>query len=91
MPKIQVHLRPRRLAALHMGITGTFESQENGKRIGQAKHVVRRDCEGPRENAITSYVSSVDPGPSPTGSVGCEPHGDHWYVTRPQAPCGENG
>lgn len=34
--------------------------------------------------AIVALASSVraqeDPGPSPTASVGCEPHGDHWYV-----------
>lgn len=23
--------------------------------------------------------TTEDPGPSPTASVGCEPHGDHWY------------
>ncbi|KAH8172459.1 hypothetical protein LIA77_06714 [Sarocladium implicatum] len=28
--------------------------------------------------------SSVDPGPSPTASVGCEPHGDHWHCEGPK-------
>lgn len=27
--------------------------------------------------------SSVDPGPSPTESEGCEPHGDHWHCDGP--------
>ncbi|KAL8848336.1 MAG: hypothetical protein Q9221_006639 [Calogaya cf. arnoldii] len=26
-----------------------------------------------------------DPGPSPTASVGCEPHGDHWHCDGPKA------
>ncbi|KAI4111311.1 MAG: hypothetical protein LQ345_006830 [Seirophora villosa] len=26
-----------------------------------------------------------DPGPSPTASVGCEPHGDHWHCDGPRA------
>jgi hypothetical protein len=26
------------------------------------------------------HEHTEDPGPSPTESVGCEPHGDHWYV-----------
>jgi hypothetical protein len=25
-------------------------------------------------------IAQVDPGPSPTESIGCEPHGDHWYL-----------
>lgn len=29
---------------------------------------------------MTSVSSAQDPGPSPTASVGCEPHGDHWFV-----------
>lgn len=28
-----------------------------------------------------------DPGPSPTESVGCEPHGDHWYVPKSHVAC----
>lgn len=28
--------------------------------------------------AISQVTTSEDPGPSPTASVGCEPHGDHW-------------
>lgn len=27
----------------------------------------------------TTSALAQDPGPSPTASVGCEPHGDHWY------------
>lgn len=27
---------------------------------------------------LLSGVLAQDPGPSPTESVGCEPHGDHW-------------
>lgn len=34
--------------------------------------------------AITAVLSSTvvgqSAGPSPTASVGCEPHGDHWFV-----------
>ncbi|KAI4266881.1 MAG: hypothetical protein L6R38_008497 [Xanthoria sp. 2 TBL-2021] len=29
--------------------------------------------------------STEDPGPSPTASVGCEPHGDHWHCDGPRA------
>ena len=29
--------------------------------------------------------TTEDPGPSPTASVGCEPHGDHWYGIIPEA------
>lgn len=31
--------------------------------------------------ALAQESTSQDPGPSPTASVGCEPHGDHWYVS----------
>lgn len=27
-----------------------------------------------------ALAQTEDPGPSPTESVGCEPHGDHWCV-----------
>lgn len=43
--------------------------------------------------AITALVSSTvvgqSAGPSPTASVGCEPHGDHWYACplKPVRPC----
>lgn len=41
------------------------------------------------KNAITFAIVSAlavvhgqeNPGPSPTNSYGCEPHGDHWFVT----------
>ncbi|BDD58799.1 hypothetical protein MPDQ_007553 [Monascus purpureus] len=40
--------------------------------------------------AIVALASSVraqeDPGPSPTASVGCEPHGDHWHCDGPATP-----
>ncbi|KKZ60855.1 hypothetical protein EMCG_04446 [[Emmonsia] crescens] len=26
------------------------------------------------------------PGPSPTQSIGCEPHGDHWHCDGPRTP-----
>lgn len=29
---------------------------------------------------VASTVAGQSAGPSPTESVGCEPHGDHWYV-----------
>ncbi|GFF31289.1 hypothetical protein IFM46972_03189 [Aspergillus udagawae] len=32
--------------------------------------------------ASTSALAQ-DPGPSPTASVGCEPHGDHWHCDGP--------
>lgn len=28
---------------------------------------------------VASTVTGQSAGPSPTASVGCEPHGDHWY------------
>lgn len=28
----------------------------------------------------SAVLAQADPGPSPTNSVGCKPHGDHWYV-----------
>ncbi|PGH04794.1 hypothetical protein GX51_03279 [Blastomyces parvus] len=35
----------------------------------------------------TSFVlGQEDPGPSPTESVGCEPHGDHWHCDGPRPP-----
>jgi len=34
---------------------------------------------------VPSIVLAQDPGPSPTASIGCEPHGDHWFV--PHHPC----
>ena len=41
-----------------------------------------RDCEGPaavpQTEASMMATSAEDPGPSPTASVGCEAHGDHW-------------
>lgn len=30
--------------------------------------------------SLASVYAQEDPGPSPTESVGCEPHGDHWFV-----------
>ena len=56
-----------------------------------------RDCEGPRDagSATTPAAAetthdedapvtgSADPGPSPTASIGCEPHGDHWDCDGP--------
>lgn len=30
-------------------------------------------------------TNNSGPGPSPTESVGCEPHGDHWYVSFPDS------
>ncbi|KAL8758829.1 MAG: hypothetical protein Q9199_001179 [Rusavskia elegans] len=47
-------------------------------------------------NAVTFLLSTTfatlvltqgaeDPGPSPTASVGCEPHGDHWDCAGPRA------
>ncbi|RJE27559.1 hypothetical protein PHISCL_00145 [Aspergillus sclerotialis] len=32
---------------------------------------------------LASSVLAQDPGPSPTASVGCEPHGDHWHCDGP--------
>ena len=32
---------------------------------------------------VASTVAGQSAGPSPTESVGCEPHGDHWYVLLP--------
>ena len=29
---------------------------------------------------LVQAVLAESLGPSPTESVGCEPHGDHWYV-----------
>lgn len=31
--------------------------------------------------ATSALAQSQDPGPSPTASIGCEPHNDHWYHT----------
>ena len=28
--------------------------------------------------ALAGAALAQDPGPSPTASVGCEPHNDHW-------------
>ncbi|KAL4890560.1 hypothetical protein BDV59DRAFT_204273 [Aspergillus ambiguus] len=33
--------------------------------------------------ALASSALAQDPGPSPTASVGCEPHGDHWHCDGP--------
>ncbi|EEQ91187.2 uncharacterized protein BDCG_06307 [Blastomyces dermatitidis ER-3] len=35
-----------------------------------------------------SFVLGQDPGPSPTESVGCTPHGDHWHCAGPRLPTG---
>ncbi|KAL8868983.1 MAG: hypothetical protein Q9174_004615 [Haloplaca sp. 1 TL-2023] len=32
---------------------------------------------------VAQALAQEDPGPSPTASVGCEPHGDHWHCDRP--------
>ncbi|KAJ5159110.1 uncharacterized protein N7500_008761 [Penicillium coprophilum] len=34
-------------------------------------------------SSVSSGVWAQDPGPSPTASVGCEPHGDHWHCDGP--------
>ncbi|KAK0613563.1 hypothetical protein B0T14DRAFT_526498 [Immersiella caudata] len=31
----------------------------------------------------TDAPGTADPGPSPTESIGCEPHGDHWHCDGP--------
>ncbi|KAJ5295653.1 hypothetical protein PENANT_c001G05910 [Penicillium antarcticum] len=31
----------------------------------------------------SALAQSQDPGPSPTASIGCEPHGDHWHCDGP--------
>ncbi len=59
------------------------------------KLTASRDCEGPRVTSSTGAAtaipaaseigSSLDPGPSPTASIGCEPHGDHWDCEGPRA------
>ncbi|KLJ13565.1 hypothetical protein EMPG_11502 [Blastomyces silverae] len=36
----------------------------------------------------TFVLGQEDPGPSPTESVGCEPHGDHWHCDGPRLPTG---
>ncbi|KAK2765116.1 hypothetical protein FQN54_008815 [Arachnomyces sp. PD_36] len=33
--------------------------------------------------SVTVAGQTEDPGPSPTESVGCEPHGDHWHCDGP--------
>ncbi|KKK12835.1 hypothetical protein ARAM_001182 [Aspergillus rambellii] len=33
--------------------------------------------------ALAISVLAQDPGPSPTESVGCKPHGDHWHCDGP--------
>ena len=49
-------------------------------------HPLSRHCEGPAPTEDSAAAStddadaSEDPGPSPTESEGCEPHGDHWCV-----------
>lgn len=40
-----------------------------------------RHCEGPRSTEVAAEEETL--APSPTESVGCEPHGDHWYVYEP--------
>lgn len=30
--------------------------------------------------ALAGVALAQDPGPSPAASLGCVPHGDHWYV-----------
>jgi hypothetical protein len=46
----------------------------------------------PAEPATTAseaeddHTDVVDPGPSPTESIGCEPHGDHWHCEGPREP-----
>ncbi|CAG9988571.1 unnamed protein product [Clonostachys byssicola] len=37
---------------------------------------------------LAQSSSSVNPGPSPTNSVGCEPHGDHWHCEGPATQTG---
>ncbi|KAL8965874.1 MAG: hypothetical protein Q9183_003642 [Haloplaca sp. 2 TL-2023] len=34
---------------------------------------------------VARALAQEDPGPSPTESVGCEPHGDHWHCEGPAA------
>ncbi|KAI9041890.1 uncharacterized protein KD926_006436 [Aspergillus affinis] len=34
-------------------------------------------------SSALAQTTSQDPGPSPTASVGCEPHGDHWHCEGP--------
>jgi hypothetical protein len=46
----------------------------------------------PAEPATTAseaeddHTDALDPGPSPTESIGCEPHGDHWHCEGPREP-----
>lgn len=40
-------------------------------------------------SATMSTSAVEDIGPSPTESVGCEPHGDHWHCEGPAETDGE--
>ena len=36
----------------------------------------------------SGVIAQETPGPSPTESVGCEPHGDHWHCDGPAPTVG---
>lgn len=54
-------------------------------------YIAHRHCSDPTATAEPSdsedehddATGTEDPGPSPTESTGCEPHGDHWHCDGP--------
>ena len=46
------------------------------------------DGHGDEEEEHTDAADTGTIGPSPTDSVGCEPHGDHWDCEGPATPTG---
>ncbi|KAF5010752.1 hypothetical protein FDECE_3107 [Fusarium decemcellulare] len=66
--------------------------------VGCEPHGDHWHCEGPRSTLLTAQVTTTEAeddhddheagateslAPSPTESVGCEPHGDHWHCEGP--------
>lgn len=57
--------------------------------ISMANRAEQRHCDGPASTTSGSDTTGALP-PSPTESVGCEPHGDHWHCDGPRPTGGDD-
>ncbi|EEH47179.2 uncharacterized protein PADG_03277 [Paracoccidioides brasiliensis Pb18] len=92
------HCDSPRTTSKHSTRTSRTPAPSPTESVGCTLHVDHWHCSGPAtthhhstKNTTTTMhhhnghktSSHKDPGPSPPGSVGCTPHGDHWHCSGP--------
>ncbi|EEH18258.2 hypothetical protein PABG_00821 [Paracoccidioides brasiliensis Pb03] len=96
--EISGHCDSPRTTSKHSTRTSRTPAPSPTESVGCTLHVDHWHCSGPAtthhhstQNTTTTMhhhnghktSSHKDPGPSPPGSVGCTPHGDHWHCSGP--------